>query len=349
VPTAELRRQQRAILQGVLEFAANRNLFLKAQTPVSDFVVRILSGQFSRDRRFDEEAVAGLSDLLRTKVNDLDYEYAVEFADRLLDDIERGLNVDAVGQPGRFGAGSVEAVRILVDTLHDVFATVTRIVRENPGFASHLRSSRSLESFQKRAATVLPRFLAVADEGTQIRAINAMRVVAAEAAVPAVIESGMIGRLTEYGKHGARTLGSVPKSALAQVFNELGQRADAVSSPTLVALSENVEWIKGQQRPLWFTMFGKDEVDALVATMGPASVASKGQIEFVGSVIAAGGAKGKSPGSAAKAVEVYQEYLAKAAEPVAREDAAALREAARQSPYPAVLRRAERALGARGF
>jgi pimeloyl-ACP methyl ester carboxylesterase len=348
--TDELARQQRIILYGILAFAENRNLFSKAYTALSEFVVRIFNGKFSRDRTFDEEAVAGLSNLLEKKVNDLDYEDAVDFADRLLNDIEHGLAVDAVGRADGFGAGSYRAVRRLASVINYVFNTVTTLVQQTPALAINLRSSGgSLEVFQTRAANVLSGFLNIFDDETQSRAITGLQSVAADASAGAVTGSGMLIELANYSKRKYRTLAGKPQYDLAQLLSTLTERSGSVNSATFALLNENVEWIKGQQRPLWYTMLTKEQVETLVSTISPEVVASKGQIEFLGSVIASGGAGGKSPQTAVKAIETYGRYLKTAFEGVASEDAAILREAARKASYPSITKNAERALTAAGF
>jgi len=350
LPTDELAQQRRVILQGVLGFAENRNLFQRAYSAVSKFIVLLLDGQFRRDPNFDEEAVAGLSRLLRTKANDLDYEYVVDFGDRLLNDIDRGFQARALERADRFGGGSKRAVRELVAMLDEIFKRVTELVRAHPELALNLRSSSgSLESFEQRVATVLPRFLAVADDETQRRTISALRNVAENATVPAVLGSDVVAQVVAYGRSKYRTLSDTTRDELGHVLSAFAARGNAISSTTLALLSEDVKWVGGQSRPLWFAMMSQDQIDALVAMAAPATIASKGQVKFLTTLIANGGAAGNSPDMARRAVSLFEKYLENAPAVIGNQDANALREAALKSQYPSIARSVDQALTSAGY
>ena len=105
--TVDLGQQQRMVLAGVLDYAANSTLFEHSYLPVSKFIIVLLKGRFPRDSSFDDEAVAGFASLLEQKIRSQDYANAVDFADRLLNDIEFGLQLDMASQPDQFGGGTV--------------------------------------------------------------------------------------------------------------------------------------------------------------------------------------------------------------------------------------------------
>lgn len=349
IASQELARQQRRILHGILEFASIRNLFAAAHTSVSEFVIHLLKERFPRDDKFDREAVDGLSDLLETKVQEVKHADAVHFADRLLGDVERGLKAESFGQANRFGGGSFVAARRLAKVLDNVFKTVTVLVRADRSLAVQLATSNgSLETFQERSARLIGRFLAVPDDETQLNAVAALQTVAVEAAPSALMRSGMVEQVTSYSRRKARRLPVASRTQLAQVYDTLARRSPDMMTATLASLTEDVDWLPGQQAPLWSLLLSKDQVENLVAA-APSAPASEKQREFLGQVILRAGVDGKSPDSATKAIKAYEQYLTTAGDAVVEAESFVLQQAIKAAPYPKITIEGNRALGRLGL
>jgi hypothetical protein len=332
------------ILRGVLDYAGHPVLFANAYEPVSNFIVRMLQGSFPRDRRFDEEAVRGFSRLLQDRVRAQDRANAVDFADRLLGDIGRGLKIDPAMDPSRFGAGRFNAVRRLPEVVGEVFGVVSELVRADSGLAVNLRSSGgSLEQFQTNAMRLLGLFLDVTDIEAQTSALAGLQRVVDQAGPRALTDAQVVVRLDAYSQRKIDNLHDEQRTRLARLFVTIGERSDELRSHTLAALNRQAAMADGKSRPFWDVILDKEQIDAIVASTPREGRGTPEEINFLRSVIASDGPRGRSPDSARRAIAAYQRLLA-AEDPVAvRDGVAALREAAQQSGYPVVMRDADRA------
>jgi hypothetical protein len=347
----DLENQQRVILAGIVSYAKEKSLFPNAYTAISDFLLVLLQGDFTRDPRFDDEAVRGLSALLQSKVSESDHRNAVVFAERLLNDIELGLSA-LDKQRNRFGGGNFTAARGLPPMVEKIFNTVTNLVRKNPDLERDLLSSKSLARFQSRVADLLARLRDVPDDPTRRRAIAALATVVKTAEVAAVTDSKTVARLAEFGRTDTSMRRAQNRLGVARTFKVLSDRPSEIGSEALTELSKSMTVLDEdgdeQDRPLWDTILSKAQVDRLVAAIESDPSPSSGRIDFLRSVIASDGPQGNSPASARNAIRAYVKYLA-ATPAVAKDEAAALREAASQSQYPSVTKDAERQLAAQGL
>lgn len=312
-PTDTLDHGQRAILDGVVDFASIGNLFQAGATEVSDFTVRLFNGRFVRSPEFDAVAVDRLDQLLRRKVNEIARPDAVRYGDSLLSDVAFGYTVPNSKDKLQFGGQSKDAVRKLAKTVGFVFGTVRYMVSIDPTLERHLlASNRSLQTFEKNAETVLTRLLNDEDEKTRLGAIAAFKNYVTTASLKGFNTFNFDGSLGAFGRANFKLLTAEEKLAFSEVLTAYAARTPAAETQVLKFLTEQQRW-QGKDVPLWVPLLNGDQVKRLLDT-DDMSDANEYWPKFMGQVIGEAGRYDQPYALGNEAIQRYRTFL-KATDP----------------------------------
>lgn len=292
--TALLDRQQRTVVRGIVDYTWYPQFFTAARPVVSEMIRRMLTVGYPRQPEFDTFAVKEMGDLVETKISSDDRQ-AVELADLLLDEILDGYGPVPDGTPTSFGGGSASARRALVERLNRVFSFVTEAVRGRPELERDLRSSGTLEEFQRRYGELYARFTDDPDTVVRQQVLSGMVQYAREASPTAISSSGFVVTVGGFAAANYSRFDESAKQDLGEAVVALSNRSPEVNQSILGQFNNSVSWLGNADTPLWAAILSDEQV----TRVGTQVVLDEGfdaqQVEFATGVIERGGSTGTRP------------------------------------------------------
>jgi pimeloyl-ACP methyl ester carboxylesterase len=302
-----LERAQTGILDGVVDFSSIGNLFLAGSREVSDFALLIFNQRFVRSPTFDAYAVDKLDMLMRAKVEQLQAEDAVRYADTLLFAIDRGFQTVNTTDLMAFGGKNKEAVRKLVMTVANVFGAVKQLLDRDPGLEDDLISSGSVAEFERRVSNVIERLLQDEDQETRSLALAALQDFVSLAAPVTVANFDFEGTFEQYGRANYNMVTATEKEMWGDALLVFASRSPEARARSLQFLNERSPFI-GQDAPMWAPLLSGEQLRQFVEA-DDQSLNQSAWPTFLGSVIGEAGLWGQPAALGYEAIERFRPLL----------------------------------------
>jgi hypothetical protein len=324
--------RQLTVVDGISSYA--RYLFLKAFSPLAEFLKKVVTDAFPRSQKVDDRIMKNFTSALgEATLSDMSFDMA-QFCDRLVKEVFAEYRPGRSGDLTRFGEGHSAVAQNVIKMLDDIMRKVEEYAKLNPTVASAFTYSGSLENFRANVVALQARVLDSRFDSARLDAMRSLNAAIPKLSEAEIAKAGLPTTINSFAAQNAAKLGPQDREAMSDIYRNLLGKDATVSTPTLQFLNQPIRWLN-QDRPRWTSVLTNAAVEQVLKE--PALPDNPEKFVFITDVIKQGGVTGNALPATKLAVEEAKRMLGSAPQGEVKQDwQKQFIEAGKASRYPVI-------------